>query len=91
MNLVRYTPVFTGGAWQNMYMVRIQNYILVVMTFITTSYAKLEAKINNFKLSFIQSRLEIPTEVLDDGFSFLGTTRFTATLCQERNIGHVVP
>lgn len=60
---VRFTPVFLGGSWQNLYLIRVQNYILVTMAFVTTPFTKLEPKINNFKMTFIQSRLEIPSEV----------------------------
>lgn len=59
---VRYTPVYSGGAWHNLYMIHLQNYVLAVMTFIDKSYADIEKKLEEFKLSFLQSRLEIPSE-----------------------------
>ncbi|KAJ3245375.1 hypothetical protein HDU78_009475 [Chytriomyces hyalinus] len=59
---VRYTPVFCNNAWHNLYMVRINNYILAVLTFIDKSYDSIVRKIDEFRISFVQSRLEIPIE-----------------------------
>ena len=43
-------------------MVKLQNYVLVIMTYIQTAYVRLEKRINDFRMNFVQSRLEIPTE-----------------------------
>ncbi|KAJ3074851.1 hypothetical protein HDU98_010031 [Podochytrium sp. JEL0797] len=59
---VRYTPVFCNGAWHNLYLVRIHSYVLAVMTFIDKTYDSIAAKIDEFRVSFVQSRLEIPIE-----------------------------
>ncbi|KAI8593462.1 hypothetical protein BDZ88DRAFT_474603 [Geranomyces variabilis] len=61
-NTVRFTPVYCHGAWQNLYMIRLQSYVLVVMAYIDTPFGPLQNKIEEFRISFIQSRLEIPTE-----------------------------
>ena len=62
-NSVRYTPVFSNNAWHNLYLIRMQTYVLAVMTYIDKSFESLQKKIEEFRISFIQSRLEIPTEV----------------------------
>ncbi|KAJ3219111.1 hypothetical protein HK099_004824, partial [Clydaea vesicula] len=62
INVLSYTPVFCSGAWQNLYFIRLQNYVLVVMAYMGVNYSRLERKISDFRMSFIQSRLEIPTE-----------------------------
>ncbi|ORY29463.1 hypothetical protein BCR33DRAFT_793032 [Rhizoclosmatium globosum] len=59
---VRYTPVFCNNAWHNLYLVRIHSYILAVLTFIDKSYDSIASKIDEFRISFVQSRLEIPIE-----------------------------
>ncbi|KAJ3101673.1 hypothetical protein HDU97_001214 [Phlyctochytrium planicorne] len=59
---VRYTPVFCNSAWYNLYMIRLQNYVLVIMTYIDKSYDSIQKKVEDFKISVIQSRLEIPAE-----------------------------
>ncbi|KAJ3005885.1 UNVERIFIED_CONTAM: hypothetical protein HDU68_004361, partial [Siphonaria sp. JEL0065] len=59
---VRYTPVYCNNAWHNLYLVRINSYILAVMTFIDKSYESIATKIDEFRISFVQSRLEIPVE-----------------------------
>lgn len=59
---VRFTPIYYNGTWQNLYMVKLQNYVLVIMTYIQTPYVRLEKRINDFRMNFVQSRLEIPTE-----------------------------
>ncbi|KAI9102819.1 hypothetical protein DFS34DRAFT_610651 [Phlyctochytrium arcticum] len=61
-NTVRFTPVYCHGAWQNLYLIRLQSYVLVVMAYIDKAFAPLQSKIEEFRISFIQSRLEIPTE-----------------------------
>lgn len=59
---MKYTPVYTGGVWQNLYFIRLGNYVLVILAHISTTYINLEARVNAFRMSFVQSRLEIPTE-----------------------------
>ncbi|KAI8618393.1 hypothetical protein BC830DRAFT_1226878 [Chytriomyces sp. MP71] len=59
---VRFTPVFCNNAWHNLYLVRINSYILAVLTFIDKTYESIVSKIDEFRVSFVQSRLEIPME-----------------------------
>ncbi|KAJ3326460.1 hypothetical protein HDU76_012907 [Blyttiomyces sp. JEL0837] len=61
-NSVRYTPVFCNSAWHNLYMIRMQSYVLVILAYIDKPFQPLQKKIDEFRVSFIQSRLEIPTE-----------------------------
>jgi hypothetical protein len=61
--VVKYTPIFTAGVWQNLYLVKIQNFVLAMITHITTTWDVLEARVNTFSQSLVQSRLEIPIEV----------------------------
>ncbi|KAJ3214930.1 hypothetical protein HDU67_001018, partial [Dinochytrium kinnereticum] len=59
---VRYTPVFCNSAWHNLYMIRLQNYVLVILAYIDKSFESIQKKVEEFKISVIQSRLEIPAE-----------------------------
>ncbi|KAI9339442.1 hypothetical protein DFJ73DRAFT_846630 [Zopfochytrium polystomum] len=59
---VRYSPVYSSGAWHNLYLVRLQSYVLVVMAYIDKPFEPIRKKIDEFRVSFIQSRLEIPVE-----------------------------
>ncbi|KAJ3050026.1 hypothetical protein HK097_008992 [Rhizophlyctis rosea] len=61
-NTVRFTPVYCSGAWHNLYMIRIQSYVLIMMAYIDKPFAKMQKKVEEFRISFVQSRLEIPTE-----------------------------
>ncbi|KAJ3035112.1 hypothetical protein HDV00_004334 [Rhizophlyctis rosea] len=61
-NTVRFTPVYCSGAWHNLYMIRIQSYVLVLMSYIDKPFTKLQRKVEEFRIGFVQSRLEIPTE-----------------------------
>ncbi|KAI9209822.1 uncharacterized protein BJ171DRAFT_485127 [Polychytrium aggregatum] len=61
-NAVRYTPAFCSGSWHNLYIVRVQAYVLVLMAYIDKPYSSLQKRIDDFRISFAQSRLEIPTE-----------------------------
>ncbi|KAJ3300330.1 hypothetical protein HK104_001748 [Borealophlyctis nickersoniae] len=62
INALRYTPIYCGGAWHNLYLIRMQSYVLVVMSYIDKPFALLQKKVEEFRIAFIQSRLEIPTE-----------------------------
>ncbi|KAI8925798.1 hypothetical protein BC831DRAFT_459476 [Entophlyctis helioformis] len=59
---VRYTPIFSSGAWHNLYAVRINSFVLFVTCFIDKPYSLIERKVEEFQTTLIQSRLEIPTE-----------------------------
>ncbi|KAJ3110017.1 hypothetical protein HK100_003176 [Physocladia obscura] len=59
---VRFTPVFCNHAWHNLYLVRINSYVLAVLTYIDKSYDSISSKIEEFRIAFVQSRLEIPIE-----------------------------
>ncbi|KAI9006127.1 hypothetical protein BC832DRAFT_620970 [Gaertneriomyces semiglobifer] len=61
-NSVRFTPVYCHGAWQNLYLIRLQSYVLAVMAYIDRPFRALQSKVEEFRISFIQSRLEIPSE-----------------------------
>ncbi|KAI8803458.1 hypothetical protein BJ742DRAFT_683162 [Cladochytrium replicatum] len=59
---VRFTPVYCLGSWHNLFLIRLQSYVLAVLTMIGKSYTVLQKKVDEFRISFIQSRLEIPAE-----------------------------
>ncbi|KAJ3410574.1 hypothetical protein HDV05_003642 [Chytridiales sp. JEL 0842] len=61
-NSIRYTPVYCNKSWHNLYMIRLQSYVLVLLTFIDKPFEPLQKKIDEFRISFVQSRLEIPIE-----------------------------
>lgn len=63
---VRYTPVYSGGAWRNLYLVRLGNYVLVTLSLIDKHFDGLMKSIEDFRVSFAQSRLEIPVEVWNE-------------------------
>nr|KAJ3422207.1 hypothetical protein HK105_000705 [Polyrhizophydium stewartii] len=67
---VRFTPIFTSGAWHNLYAVRINSFVLFAMLYIDKPYSMIEKKIEEFQTTLIQSRLEIPIEA---STSFLQT------------------
>ena len=60
---VRYIPVYHGGAWRNLYIIKLGNYTLGLSTLVEKSFAEIVKKVEDFRLSFTMARLEIPTEV----------------------------
>ena len=61
-NTLKYTPVHSNGAWVGLYVVRMQSYVLSILTAIDKSYAVLESKIDVFRTALLQSHLDLPTE-----------------------------
>ena len=63
---IRYTPVFTSGAWHNLYIIRIHNYIMIAQTFIDKPFSMIQNKVHEFQSILVQSGLELPLEVYSD-------------------------
>ena len=59
---VKYVPVYVQGTWQNLYLFKMQSFVLVLLTSISTKFDQVEKYANDFKSSFTRSRLEVPTE-----------------------------
>ncbi|TPX51606.1 hypothetical protein SeLEV6574_g00178 [Synchytrium endobioticum] len=59
---VRFTPVYCYNSWRNLHTVKMGNYTVVLLTYIDKTFAPLERKIEQFRIAFTQSRLEIPIE-----------------------------
>jgi hypothetical protein len=57
------------------------------MTLIDKQIASLMEKFDEFKTSFVQSRLEIPLEVRNSDLDYLGTTDSNENVCKERDVG----
>lgn len=60
---VRYIPVYHGGAWRNLYLIKLGNFTLGLSTLVDKQFSGLLNVIEDFRLSFTTSRLEIPSEV----------------------------
>ncbi len=60
---MRFTPVYTNGAWHALYILRIQSFVLSILTFLDVAYSLVQPQVEFFENSLVQSRLEIPTEV----------------------------
>ncbi|KAJ3194590.1 hypothetical protein HK101_002347 [Irineochytrium annulatum] len=61
---VRYSPVYVNSAWQNLYMIRMQSYVLVVLAFIDKPYEQLARKVEEFREPPILLRLFAKRETL---------------------------
>lgn len=59
----RYIPVYHQGAWRNLYLIKLGNFTLGLSTLVDTTFSVILKGIEDFRLSFMASRLEIPTEV----------------------------
>ncbi|ORY37531.1 hypothetical protein LY90DRAFT_672795 [Neocallimastix californiae] len=60
--VMRYVPVYTQDSWNNLYFVKMQNFVFVFKTFIDKTYNLFKYRVEEFRISLIQSRLDIPIE-----------------------------
>jgi len=60
--VMRYVPVYTQDSWNNLYFVKMQNFVFVFKTFIDKTYNLYKYRVEEFRISLIQSRLDIPIE-----------------------------
>lgn len=61
----RYVPVYHQGAWRNLYFIKLGNITLGLSTLVDKPFSGILGGIEDFRLSFMASRLEIPSEVCE--------------------------
>jgi hypothetical protein len=59
----RMAPIFVKNIWKSVYLFTIQQYTLVVLAPCTLKHQILLPCIEKFGITFLQSRLDIPSEV----------------------------
>jgi hypothetical protein len=59
----RYVPVYHQGAWRNLYLIKLGNFTLGLSTLVDKQFSGIFKGIEDFRLAFMASRLEIPSEV----------------------------
>ncbi|ORX56061.1 hypothetical protein BCR36DRAFT_346632 [Piromyces finnis] len=57
-----YIPVYLQENWCNLYFVKMQSYIFVFKSFIDKPFSIFKQSVEEFRISLIQSRLDIPIE-----------------------------
>jgi hypothetical protein len=62
----RYVPVYHQGAWRNLYLIKLGNFTLGLSTLVDRPFSGIVKGIEDFRLAFMASRLEIPSEVCSD-------------------------
>jgi len=60
---MKYVPVYIKESWCNLYFVKMQNYVFVFKSFIDKPFNIFKQRVEEFRISLIQSRLDIPIEV----------------------------
>lgn len=60
--IMKYVPVYIKESWCNLYFVKMQNYVFVFKSFIDKPFNIFKQRVEEFRISLIQSRLDIPIE-----------------------------
>jgi hypothetical protein len=71
----RYVPVYHQGAWRNLYLIKLGNFTLGLSTVVDRPFSGIVKGIEDFRLAFMASRLEIPSEVCS-GYSKITRNRY---------------
>jgi mRNA-degrading endonuclease RelE of RelBE toxin-antitoxin system len=87
---VKYCAVYCMGSWRNLYRIRIQSYVLVVMTEVDKTYLSLSSRVEDFRVTFLQSRLEIPVEEPPVLLRYFSKRETLAMLYHNIKQGHII-
>lgn len=59
---VRFTPVYANNSWRSLFTFRIGSYTVSMLAALDQAFEAIQSRFEEFRQSFLQSRLEIPIE-----------------------------